>query len=44
MVHKEVHVLRGVLKRERQVKVGVQRIADTVAVRVDGDARSVKWV
>ena len=40
-VHEEVHVLRGVLQRERQVEVRVKRIADAVAVRVHRDAGSV---
>ena len=40
-VHEEVHVLRGVLQRERQVKVRVKRIANAVAVRIGRHARSV---
>ena len=40
-VHEEVHVLRGVLQRERQVEVRVKRIANAVAVRVHRDAGSV---
>ena len=40
-VHEEVHVLRGVLQRERQVEVRVERVADAVAVRIHRYAGSV---
>ena len=41
LIHKEVHVLRWVLKREREVQTRVKRVADPIAVRVHRHAACI---